>query len=881
MFIVQTGFGQLNIAFRSQMAFPGIASSNIWGYVDSLGNEYALVGTSDGVRIIDVTNPVLPVQRFAVPGNNSSWREIKTWGKYAYVTTEATSPSPGIQIINLSNLPASITTTYWHGTGAINNLLTKAHALHIEAGYLYLYGTNLYGGAPLIVNLQPDPWNPVYVGTCNYPSSPYVHDGFVRNDTLFAAHIYAGLFNVWNVANKAAPVLVATQPTPGAFTHNAWLTDNSRILLTTDEVSNSFLTAYDISDPYNITELDRIQSQFPNSGSIVHNTYVKNDFAVTSWYRDGITIVDASRRGNLVTTGYYDCNTALSGNGFNSIWGVYPFLPSGNIVCSDIEQGLFVLSPTYVRACYLEGIVTDSITGFPLQNVLVEILTTPANELSKISGDYKTGTPASGIYSIRFSKAGYFTKVIPNIWLTNGNVATLNAELVPITTITISGNVKSNAWGGDIASANVKFENATYSYSTTANATGNFTISGFYPGTYDITIGKWMYRNKCVTMNVTSASSPMAFLCDTGIYDDFTFNYGWTVTGNATTGMWTRAIPIGTTFSVSGDANPGTDVGPDCSKLCYMTGNGGGTYAYDDVDNGTTILTSPVFNALLYPNPQINCSRWFFNIPASNPANDTLIISISNGITTAILETIVASTPPGQSQWVNRSYLISSFITPTSTMQLIVYTADQVATGNTLEAGFDFFSVTNSSGLPVELVSFTATAMDAYNELSWSTASEVNNDHFEIEKSTDGNSFSRTGIVAGAGNSTATHSYQFNDPEIKAGTVYYRLRQVDFDGTATPSGVVAVKREKSDLPFAVIFPNPVSDVLMILINKENEQSSLLEIFDVFGNKIFGKTLSQNVNQESIDLKSFNLAPGFYQVNISDGSHFFNGKFLKK
>jgi choice-of-anchor B domain-containing protein len=297
-----------------------------------------------------------------------------------------------------------VTSKFWRGTGAINNLLNKAHALHIEAGYLYLYGTNLYGGAPLIVSLLPDPWNPVYVGTCNYAPSPYVHDGYVRNDTLFAAHIYAGLFNVWNVTNKAAPVLVATQPTPGAFTHNAWLTDNSRILLTTDEISNSFLTAYDISDPYNITELDRIQSQFPNSGSIVHNTHVRNDFAITSWYRDGITIVDASRRGNLITTGYYDCNTSLAGNGFNSIWGVYPFLPSGNLVCSDIEQGLFVLSPTYVRACYLEGLVTDSITGFPLANALVKFLQYQILSLQESLANTRQGHQLPGTYSIRFSK---------------------------------------------------------------------------------------------------------------------------------------------------------------------------------------------------------------------------------------------------------------------------------------------------------------------------------------------------------------------------------------------------------------------------------------------------------------------------------------------
>src|SRR6187551_2274 len=107
-FIFHTASAQLNVAFRSQMSFPGIASSNIWGYVDSLNNEYALVGTADGVRIIDVTNPAVPVQRFAVTGNTSSWREIKTWGKYAFVTTEATAPNLGIQIIDLSNLPTSV-----------------------------------------------------------------------------------------------------------------------------------------------------------------------------------------------------------------------------------------------------------------------------------------------------------------------------------------------------------------------------------------------------------------------------------------------------------------------------------------------------------------------------------------------------------------------------------------------------------------------------------------------------------------------------------------------------------------------------------------------------------------------------------------------------
>ncbi|MFI5218741.1 MAG: choice-of-anchor B family protein [Bacteroidia bacterium] len=868
IYFFQTAFAQLNLTFRSQMTFPGLETSNICGYVDASGNEYALLGIEDGVRIIDVTNPAAPIQKFAVPGNTSFWREIKTWGNYAFVTTEATSPNPGILIIDLSNLPASVNTKYWRGTGAINNLLNKAHALHIEAGYLYLFGTNLYGGAALIVNLIPDPWNPVYMGYCTGPVNAYVHDGYVRNDTLYAGHIYGGYFAVWNVTNKSAPVLVSYQSTPGAFTHNTWLTDNSRILLTTDEVSNSYLTAYDIRDPYNIIELDRIQSQNPASGSIVHNTHVRNDFAITSWYRDGITIVDASRRGNLITTGYYDCNISLSGNGFNSVWGVYPFLPSGNIVVSDIEQGLFILTPNYVRGCYLEGLVTDSITGLPIGSASVQILATSITDLTKINGEYKTGTPATGTYNIQYSKAGYITKTISNVSLTNGILTTINAELVPLTSFTVTGNVKSNASGIFVPSANVKFENASYTYNTTTNAGGNFTITGFYGGNYDITIGKWLYKNRCITMNVTSASSPIAFSLDTGIYDDFTFNYSWTVSGNASTGAWARGVPVGTTYSVPGDANPGVDASFDCSKLCYVTGNGGGTYAFDDVDNGSTTLTSPIFNLTSYSDPYVNYSRWFFNIPSGNPANDTLRISLTNGITTVVLENVLAASPPGMSQWASRSYRVSTYIAPTANMRLIIYTADQSATPNTLEAGFDYFAVTNASPLPVELSSFTGIAFENYNQLNWVTQSEINNYGFEIEKSADGNHFAKTGFVNGAGNANSVREYEFKDFNIHSTVLYYRLKQIDFNGAFDYSDIIKITRKAEHLPF-LIYPNPAKGELTI----HNSQLTIeeIKIYDMMGKEV--QTVSNHIKQKQT-INISHLTPGVYFIEaVIDGNSF--------
>ncbi|HKR05000.1 MAG TPA: choice-of-anchor B family protein [Bacteroidia bacterium] len=417
---------QQNITFRSKLTYPGVQLANIGGYVDASGNEYALVGTSIGLSIVDVTDPVNPDEKFAVPGLNSTWREVKTWQHYAYVTTEA---GGGLQIINLQYLPDSVQIKQYTGDGAIAGQLSNIHALHIEDGYVYLFGGGLFSGAAKICDLNPDPWNPVYRG---HTPGPYIHDGYIRNDTLWAAHIYAGYFGVYNVVDKTNPVLVATQNTPNNFPHNTWLSGNGRTLFTTDEVNNSYLTSYDVSDVTNIRELDRIQIH-PGDNSAIHNTHVLNNYAISSWYTSGISIVDVSKPSHLVQTGYYD-TSPNSGAGFSGCWGVYPFLPSGNFVASDMQQGLYVLTPTYVRGCHLTGYVRDSITNFPVNNVLVEILSNPEFDHTKITGAYSTGLATAGTYSIRFSKTGYVTKTVAGISLSNGVFAHLDVKLVPVST---------------------------------------------------------------------------------------------------------------------------------------------------------------------------------------------------------------------------------------------------------------------------------------------------------------------------------------------------------------------------------------------------------------------------------------------------------------
>jgi len=428
----------VNVTHRATLTYSGQTLANVWGYASG-GNEYALVGAKNGLSIVDVTNPDAPDEIIQISGPTSSWREIKTYQHYAYVVTEG---GGGVQIVNLNNLPG--TNLSWHnytGNGAINNLLSNIHALHVDVtkGYLYLFGANPnpFGGRAVVLNLNADPYNPTYVGYFNSNfsgSGNYIHDGFVDNDMMYGAHIYGGFFSIVNMTNKTNPTLITTQTTPGLFTHNTWRSGNT--LFTTDEVSNSFLASYDISNTSNIVLLDKIQSN-PGSNSIVHNTYIINDFAVTSWYKDGFTIVDVMRPANMVQVGNYDTYPNGSGTGFNGCWGVYPYLPSGNILASNISGSsasngeLMILTPDYVRGCYVEGEITNASNGLPLNGALVKLLSTNTSETSNALGLYKMGQLQTGNFTAQVSKAGFVTQNI-SVSLSSGVLTTLNVALMPV-----------------------------------------------------------------------------------------------------------------------------------------------------------------------------------------------------------------------------------------------------------------------------------------------------------------------------------------------------------------------------------------------------------------------------------------------------------------
>jgi choice-of-anchor B domain-containing protein len=426
-----------NMALRSTMEFPGQTLANVWGYTQN-GREYALLGAQLGLIIVDVTDPDNPVQITEVPGPNNLWKEVKTYQHYAYVTTEG---GP-VQVIDLSPLPAAdLPVNIYNGDGPINGAINNVHALHVDVtkGFLYLYGSGAgvsgTGGA-LVCDLNADPFHPTFVG--EFQSMGYIHDGFVDNDILYGGHIYAGQVSVVDMSDKQNPVILGSAQTPNAFTHNTWPTDDRKYVLTTDEVDGSTLASFDVSNPANIIELDRFQCT-PGSGSVPHNTHILNDYAITSWYTDGVSIVDASNPGNLVQIAQYDTYPEQAGGGYNGCWGAYPYFPSGNIIATNIPVAfaagngkMFVLTPTYKRACWLEGKVTNGLTGDPISGVAVALDSgEPQTSTSTgLIGDYKTGQALAGTFQATFFKNGFEPKII-EVSLVNGVLTNLDVQLYP------------------------------------------------------------------------------------------------------------------------------------------------------------------------------------------------------------------------------------------------------------------------------------------------------------------------------------------------------------------------------------------------------------------------------------------------------------------
>lgn len=679
----QTGFLDLSTVHS------GALMNDVWGYTDENNNEYAIVGTTKGTSVVDVTDPANPTEVYWEPGLESTWRDIKINGDYAYVTTEAEN---GLLILDLSPLPGStaLTSYYYYGTAGTNEW-QSAHNIWIdENDRAYIFGSNSTSNEGVIVLDISNPTSPVEIGGFD---NWYAHDGFVRNDTGYFAHISDGFFSVVDMTDPANPILLGTKETPNSFAHNIWPNDQGNIVFTTDEVSGAFVTAYDITDPSNIVELDRIQSS-PGDGIIPHNAHVLGDYVVTSYYTNGVVIHDASNPTNLVEVANYD-TSPFSSPDFHGCWGVYPFFASGNIVATDIDEGLFVLSVNYKEAAYAHGTITDQSNSQPIYNAEVEMINFNQPDRSDAAGEYQVGLVDETIVDLAFFKVGYYRDTLYNVPLTPGDTTFTDIQLVPIPPFPLTINVYDQNMN---PLSNIQYEliHDYITYSGVTDGNGQVQLDLYYEDLYDLNVGQWGYTTFCDNQFMIDQNTmTIDIYLDEGYYDDFTFDYGWAAFGNAVQGIFERGVPV-----AAGSAyleNPDGDLPSDCGENAYVTGLGS-----DNVFEGSTTLISPVFDLTSYTNPFIGFHHFYFNFWGGSAPNDTLEVLLSNGMETVTLFKDYYNNPNSDMEmWLQHEFQVNNFITPTVNMQLIVTIEDQTATPNITEAAIDRFIITEGSGVGI------------------------------------------------------------------------------------------------------------------------------------------------------------------------------------
>lgn len=676
-------------------------ANDIWGYTAPDGTEYVMLGLRNGVSFVSLADPENPVEVDYLPGEASGWRDLRTFGDYAYVVADQPGTQEGLWVIDMTPLPDSVTLKkilyeFPNDTLGIDTLFTCHNVWVDDEGYAILTGCDVNSGGVLIYDLNNDPLNPEFVGMGN---PVYSHDNYVRNDLLYTSEINEGQFGIYDISDRSNPIQLGTQETPFRFTHNVWLSDDSNTLFTTDEKGNAPVASYDVSDPTDIFKLDEFRPAATlGTGVIPHNVHVLNDYVVVSHYTDGCVIIDAHEPDNMVEVGNYDTSTEFT-EGFHGAWGAYPFFPSGLIAISDIENGLFILQPEYKRASYLEGKVTDINTGTGILNTEVSIQAAASTfEATNVVGDYKTGLATAGTFNVIFKAVGYFDQIILTT-IEEGEVTVLDVQMIPLPTHDLTGQVVDGMTGMGIPDAIVFVENEDFTYETVADTDGQFTLPSVVQGSYDIYVGKWGYGNLTLLNYPVETSDDWFFELSRGYADNFNTDLGWEVSGDAVSGLWVRDVPFATSFTFSDGSttfyNPFSDSPWDLGGRCYVTGNLNINDLFDDqVDDGTTILTSPVMElASNYIQPILSYDTWWFTVGSNNLPNDTLRVWITNGMDTAMLEEY--GKERRMQEWQDISdFDLMEFIEITDNMRLLLTVADSADTPNVVEAALDNFLIT-------------------------------------------------------------------------------------------------------------------------------------------------------------------------------------------
>ncbi len=342
--------------------------SDVWGWADpQTGREIALLATSHGTGFYDVSHPSCPLAVGFLPsrGEPSVWRDVETFGHYAYVGSEA--EGHGIQVVDLASLPLTAGPPATLEPTHVVDDIGSSHTLSVapEAGILAVSGADPCGGLQLYG--LADPAAP-RAGAC-VAALGETHDAqcvryrgpdraFQGQTLCFAANGWGRELFVVDATDVDAPVVIqaldygaaaaAQGLAPSSFAHQGWLTADHRTLLLGDEgdeLTYGVRTRTLMVDVSDLRALSLIGEHQAATASVDHQIYVRGDRAYQANYTAGLRILDTSRahRGRLEEVAFFDVYPADDSRLLVGAWAIYPWLPSGVVPISDVLSGLVLV----------------------------------------------------------------------------------------------------------------------------------------------------------------------------------------------------------------------------------------------------------------------------------------------------------------------------------------------------------------------------------------------------------------------------------------------------------------------------------------------------------------------------------------------------------
>lgn len=336
----------------------------------------------------------------------------------------------------MSTLPASVTVVH-NGT----SYFERGHTIWIDNDKMYIGSTTYTAGggfSSMNVYSLANPTAPVLLRSLNQDVSfiNHVHDMYVRNDTIYASCGYQGLFVFrYNALSNIFEQLGSfSNYSGGSYNHSSFLTADGKHLVFADEVPAA--QPLRMVDVQNLSNIQQLSSWIPHAQTTPHNPYViGNTWAVVSCYQDGLYIYDISQPNNIHTAGYFDTyyqggfNTGdYSGGTYRGNWGAYPYLPSGIIIATDMQNGIFILDavPAYSNP-----------VGIQKKNSEVKLSIYPNPASNKLN--VNTGTE-KGIISLS-NVLGQTVIAIES----DGSLQELNLTNIPEGTYVINFNNRTNS----------------------------------------------------------------------------------------------------------------------------------------------------------------------------------------------------------------------------------------------------------------------------------------------------------------------------------------------------------------------------------------------------------------------------------------------------